>query len=278
MPIHPTAVICPAAEIAPSAEVGPYVIVDGPVRVGPDCRIASHAVLIGATSIDAGCRIHSHAVIGDLPQDRAFAGDDSGVEIGPECVIREGVTIHRGTGAGSRTVIGPRCLLMTNAHVGHNCVLSEEVTLISGALLGGYVEVGAGAVISGNAAVHQFVRIGELAMISGLGKIVQDIPPFFMTDREGALVGVNRVGLLRSGFSSLERAELKNAFRIVYRSGMGRDEALKVLEVSITTEPGRRLMTFLRSPSRRGIAGGSRREESRPPDPEHPLRAAIRTE
>lgn len=261
MSIHSTAVIDPRAQVHPTAILGPYVIVEGPVHIAADCHIAAHAVLMGHTAIGPGCRIHSHAVIGDVPQDRAFQEETSFVTIGAGCTIREGATVHRGSTEGSSTVVGDRCLLMTNTHVGHNCMLGDDVTLISGALLGGYVEVGSRAVISGNAAVHQFVRIGELAMISGLGKIVQDIPPFFMTDRDGAIVGVNRVGLLRGGFSELERAELKNAFRIIYRAGLGRADALKMLEVSVTTETGRRLLTFLKENSRRGVSRDSYRDQ-----------------
>lgn len=263
MSIHPTAVIDPRAEVHPTASIGPFVVIEGTVRIGPECRVASHAVVLGRTEIGPRCQIHSHVVIGDVPQDRAFNGEDSSVVIGAECIIREGVTIHRGTAPGSTTEVGDRCFLMTNSHVGHNCVLGSDVTLISGALLGGHVDVGPRAVISGNAAVHQFVRIGELAMISGLGKIVQDIPPFFMTDRDGAIVGVNRIGLLRGGFSSLERTELKNCFRIIYRSGANRTDALQMLQVSVTTDPGRRLLQFMSESSRRGISRDSYRE--RPP-------------
>ncbi|MEX0703520.1 MAG: acyl-ACP--UDP-N-acetylglucosamine O-acyltransferase [Planctomycetales bacterium] len=253
MSIHVSAIVDPRAVIDPSAEIGPHAVIDGPARVGPECRIAPFAVVLGATELGPGCRVHSHAVIGDLPQDRAFEGAESFCRIGRECIIREGVTIHRGTAAGSATEIGDRCYLMTNSHVGHNCVLEDDVTLISGALLGGHVHVGRRAVISGNAAVHQFVRIGELAMVSGLGKIVQDVPPYLMADRDGTIVGVNRVGLLRSGMGPRERREVKEAYRLLYRSGLGRAAALAAFAAVVATEVGERLLAFLEAESPRGI-------------------------
>jgi UDP-N-acetylglucosamine acyltransferase len=254
MSIHRSAIIDSQASVHPSVTIGPQVVIEGPVQVGPGCYIAASAVLLGSTVIGAGCQIHSHAVIGDLPQDRAYEGGESFCRIGNECIIREGVTVHRGTAPGSSTIIGHRCFLMTNAHVGHNCVLGDDATLISGALLGGYVEVGARAVISGNAAVHQFVRVGELAMVSGLAKVVQDVPPFFMTNRDGAVVGINRVGLMRAGLSSAERNEIKSAFRIIFRSGCSRDDALKALSESVVTDAGRRIVEFMAKDSARGVA------------------------
>jgi UDP-N-acetylglucosamine acyltransferase len=251
--IHSTAFIDPRAIIDPSAVIGPNVVIDGPVEVGPLCRVAASAVILGNTRIGAGCQIHSHAVIGDIPQDHAFDGSESYCQIGDECTIREGATIHRGTAPGSATIVGDRCFLMTNAHVAHNCELGNDVTLVSGSLLAGYVRVGARAVISGNAAVHQFVRIGELAMISGLGKVCQDVPPFFMTDREGAVVGENRVGLMRAGLTALERKEIKAAHRIIYRSGLGRQAILDYLCGYVTTDAGHRLLDFLAVTSKRGL-------------------------
>lgn len=263
MPVHPTAVIDSRAEIHPTADIGAHVFIDANAVIGPYCRLAPGVVVYGGVTIGAGTRIHAHAVLGDVPQDRAFLGGESFVDIGENCVLREGVTVHRGTLPESRTCLGDNCFIMSNAHIGHNCVLEDEVTMISGSLLGGHVHVGARAVISGNAAVHQFVRIGELSMVSGLGKIVQDIPPFFMTDRDGALVGVNRVGLLRNGLTTQEREEIKSAFRILYRSGKTRLEAMKILADMIVTDAGKRLIDFLGGPSRRGLASDSHQQRQK---------------
>jgi UDP-N-acetylglucosamine acyltransferase len=143
---------------------------------------------------------------------------------------------------------------MTNSHVAHNCQIGDDVTIISGALLAGYVQVGHRAVISGNAAIHQFVRIGELAMVGGLSKIVQDVPPYFMTDQAGNVVGENRVGLMRAGLSAHERDEIKAAFRIIYRSGIGHKEVVAHLSDYVTSDAGRKLLEFVASNSKRGIS------------------------
>jgi UDP-N-acetylglucosamine acyltransferase len=179
--------------------------------------------------------------------------------VGENCTIREGVTIHRGSRADTGTVIGDDCMLMTNSHVGHNCNIGRGVTIVSGALLAGYVHVGARATISGNAAIHQFVRIGELAMVSGLAKVCQDVPPFFMTDREGAIVGENRVGLMRAGLNALERQEIKAAFRAIYRCGMSHQAALDYLAGYVSSEAGLRLLAFLSEKSKRGLSRDSGR-------------------
>lgn len=254
MAIHRTALIDPRAHVDGSAIIGPNVVIEGPVHVGPQCRVAASAIILGNTKIGAGCTIHSHAVIGDIPQDHAYKENDSSCLIGEQCTIREGATIHRGTGPGTATIVGDRCFLMTNSHVAHNCEIGNDVTLVSGALLAGYVRVGSRAVISGNAAIHQFVRIGELAMVSGLAKVCQDVPPFFMTDREGAVVGENRVGLMRAGLTVLERSEIKAAFRVIYRSGLGHQAILDYLTGYVSTEAGQRLLAFLSMKSKRGLS------------------------
>lgn len=252
MPIHPTAIVDTAAEIDSSASIGPYAVVTGPVVIGPDCELSAAAIVMGRTTLAAGCRIHSHAVVGDAPQDHKYAGEASYCRLGEGSVVREGATIHRGTTAGSTTVIGKRCLIMTNAHVGHNCELSDDVILVSGSLLGGHVHVGARAIVSGNSAVHQFVRIGELALVGILARITQDVPPFCITDQDGAVVAENRVGMKRAGFSLEERTELKAAFSEIYRGRLGRTAAVAYLQGAVTTGAGRRLLEFFAADTSRG--------------------------
>ena len=252
MSIHPSAVVDPAAEVERSATIGPHVVVEGPAKIGADCRIGPGAVIMGHTTLGSGCRVHSHAVVGDQPQDFKYAGGVSYCLIGEGTTIREGATVHRGTAEGSATIVGKHCLLMTNSHVGHNCQLGDKVTLVSGALLGGHVQVGDRAIISGNAAVHQFVRIGELALVGMLARIVQDVPPFCITDRDGLVVAENRVGMMRAGLTRPERDELKAAYQTLHRSGIGRNDAINYLQAAVRTDAGRRLLDFFLDSSGRG--------------------------
>ena len=257
MNIHPTALIDPRANIDPTATIGPYVVIDGPVRIGAGTTIAAHAQVLGYTTIGNGCRIHAAAIIGDVPQDRTFAGVDSFVRIGDETVIREHVTIHRGTSANSTTVVGNRCMLFAHSHVAHNCQLGDDVLIVNGVLLGGSVTVGDRATISGNSAVHPFVRIGELSMIGGLTKITRDVPPFLMFDgSDGAGVGLNTVGLKRAGLAAEDRQEIKEVYKALYRTRNSLTAAIAQVETRLTTPSGKRLIDFLKTPSKRGIQFG----------------------
>ena len=257
MPIHATALVDPQARIDPSVDIGPYAVIEGPVRIAGGVRVAAHVHILGATTIGGGCRIHSGAVIGDWPQDRSYTGAESFCRIGTEAVVREHVTIHRGTAPGSETAIGDRCLLLAHSHVAHNCRLGDDVLLVNGALLAGYVTVGDRAVISGNAAVHQFSRIGDLAMIGGLAKITRDIPPYLMFDGSGVCVGVNTVGLRRAGFSREERLEVKAIYKVLYRAPGSFSRAMAEVELLAMTRAGKTLFEFLKAPSKRGIQFGT---------------------
>lgn len=260
MPVHPTAQIDPIARIHPSAEISAFVVIEGPVEISAGCHLESFSVVKGHTTLGANTRLHSHAVVGDVPQDRAFANQITYTHIGADCIIREGVTVHRGTPAGSATIVGNRCMLMSNSHVGHNCELEDDVTLVSGSLLGGHVHIGARTIVSGNAAIHQFVRVGELAMIGGLSKVVQDVPPYFMTDQAGHCVGVNTIGLRRAGFTPAERSEIKEAYRILYRSDLSTRAAMKLLQDNLFSEPAKTILDFVSQSTNRGTARGSVRK------------------
>ena len=258
MPIHPTAVIDPQARLDASVEIGPYVVIEGPVQIGAGTYIAPHVHILGHTTIGDACRIHSGAVIGDWPQDRNYTGAETYCRIGNGTLLREHVTIHRGTQPGTETVIGDRCMLLAHSHVAHNCRLGDDILLVNGALLAGHVTVGNRAVISGNAAVHQFSRVGDLAMIGGLAKITRDIPPYLMFDGAGVCVGVNIVGLRRAGFSREERQDVKAVYKALYRTPGSFSRALAEVEGLVSTPAGKKLLEFLKAPSKRGIQAGRR--------------------
>jgi UDP-N-acetylglucosamine acyltransferase len=236
-----------------AADVSPHALVDATAILGANVTIDAFAVIIGAVELGDDCHLHTHAVVGGTPQDRKFAGEHSSVRIGEGTILREGATVHRATGAGNATVVGRRCYLMTNSHVAHNCTLGDNVTLVSGALLGGHVQIDDDVIVGGNTGVHQFVRIGCLSILAAGSLVVQDVPPFALTDRRGRVAGVNLVGLRRAGYTPVERAEIKEAFRLLYRCGIPAQDIVESLTQSGSSDAVAPLIDFLRAPSTRGL-------------------------
>ncbi len=254
MSIHPTAVVDPCAEMGAGVTVGPFAFVDRDTRIGDGCVIGPHSVILRHTSLGPNCRVHSCAVLGDVPQDLAFKDEASYVNIGANCVLREGVTIHRGTKPGTATALGDQCFLMANSHLAHNVRLGSGVIIANGALLAGYVEVDDRAFISGNAVIHQFVRIGRLAMLSGGCAIGKDVPPFCTTVavRRNRIAGLNVVGLRRAGISPEDRQALRAAIKILYRSGLNLSQALDRMAKEFPQPAVQEICAFIRA-SKRGI-------------------------
>ncbi len=256
MSIHPTAIISSEAQIDSSSEIGPYVIIDGQVRIGANNRIFPNVYIGSYTTIGDNNEIHTGAVLGDTPQDLAFdSSTESYLRIGNNNIIREFASIHRGTAQGSETVIGNNCFIMGYSHIGHNCKLEDNVKLANMAALSGYVSVGCGTFISGYSLIHQFVRIGRLCMIAGGTRLSMDLPHFMMAHGESAVIGVNRVGMKRAGYSSEEITAVRGAYRLLWRSGMLFRKALEKLESDNQFDVVAELIEFIKSPSKRGIAG-----------------------
>jgi UDP-N-acetylglucosamine acyltransferase len=225
--IHATAVVDASAEIDVDVEIGPYVVIEGPVRIGSGCVIQPHAVIAGQVAIGKNNRIGYGAVIGAFPQDLSFSSDtNSGVEIGDENVIREYCTIHRGTKEGSKTVVGSQNLLMVGAHMGHNSKIGNQVILANNALLGGYVEIHDRVFVGGGSVIHQFTRMGMISLLQGGSAVSKDIPPFTIAAGKNSVSALNIVGLRRAGFGPALRKEAKAAFELFYRSGLNASQSV----------------------------------------------------
>ena len=263
--IHPTAVVDPAADLDPSVLVGPYAVIEGPVRLGPDTRVMAHAVVRGATTIGARNVIHPGAVLGGEPQDLAFTGGDTFLRIGDDNVFREHVTVHRGTVAGSATVIGDGNYLMQSAHVAHNCVVGAATIIAGGALLAGHVVVDDRAFVSGNCVVHQHVRIGRYALLRGLARTSRDVPPFCLIDGTHTVRGVNAIGLRRAGFSTERIAALRRAVREIFGRPTHLRRALERVEAVPQTDDIREMVAFIRA-SKRGVCVPPRTRSARAGD------------
>ena len=258
MGVHPTAVVDAHAEIDPSAEIGPFVVIEGRVRVGPRTRVMAHAFLTGMLELGVDNVIHPGAVLGHEPQDLAYDGSPTGLRIGDRNVFRENCEIHRGTKADSWTEIGDDNYVMARAHVAHNCRVGSRIVICSGALVAGHVEVGDQAFVSGNCVLHQHVRIGRLAILRGLSRTSRDVPPFAIMDGTHTVRGVNRVGLRRAGFDAEGIRALVTAFRILFRVRSNLRAALARVEAEVRSPEVDELLAFIRA-SRRGVAMGPAR-------------------
>jgi UDP-N-acetylglucosamine acyltransferase len=263
--IHPSAVIHPGAQLGPNVEVGPFAFIDDRVRIGNGTVIGPHAVILRQASLGEGCRVHAGAVVGDLPQDLGFKGGDTFVRIGNRCVIREGVTIHRGTKEGTATEVGDDCFLMALVHLAHNVKLGNRVIMANGSMLGGYVEIGDRAFISGGVVIHQFVKIGRLAMVGGMAGLSKDVPPFCTVESQSrnAVIGLNVIGMRRAGLGVEDRRLIKSAFHRLYRSGLNVSQAVAEMKLAFPTGPASEFVAFIEQ-SHRGICrfSGTEAEDS----------------
>ncbi|MGC8666764.1 MAG: acyl-ACP--UDP-N-acetylglucosamine O-acyltransferase [Chthonomonadales bacterium] len=251
--IHPTAIVHPGAHLEDGVVIGPYCVVGDDVQIGSGTQLEPHVVLEPGTRIGRNCRIWPGAVIGGPPQDHKYRGEKSFVVIGDDNVIRECVTIHRAVGEGNVTRIGSGNWFMAYAHVGHNCEIGDNNTIASYVGLSGHVTVESNVVMGGMVGVHQFTRIGRLAMIGGVSKVNQDIPPFMLADGVPVrVIELNRIGLKRHGIPPNVRSTLRQAYKLLYRSNLNRSEAITRIEEELEiSEELDYLITFMR-----GIASG----------------------
>jgi len=250
--IHPSAIISPGARLDSSVEVGPFSIIDGGVSLGPGCRVGPHVYLTGRAVIGPDNVFHAHCVIGDAPQDVKYKDEPTGLRIGAHNLFREGATVHRSAKVGEDTVIGSHNFLMVNSHVGHNVRLGDHVIVANGALLAGHVEVEDGVFISGNCLVHQFARIGRLAIMQGGSAISQDLPPFMVARGGNNICGLNIIGLRRAGLSAAERLELKRLYQKLFLSGLNLSQAAAGARKEFTSASARHLLDFIAA-SKRGV-------------------------
>ncbi len=253
MSIHPLAAVSPYALIGNHVKIGPFSVVEPGVEIGDGTTLASRVVVRTGTSLGRDNIVCEGAVLGGMPQHLHMPEFPGRVVIGDSNVIRENVTVHRAMEADKVTQIGNGCLLMVGAHVAHDCTLGNNVILTNNSMLGGHVTVSDRAFLSGGVAVHQFCRIGRLAMIGGLARIRQDVPPYVTVDGGSTMVvGLNRVGLRRAGFTQQQMVDLKDAYRVIYRNGHAWEEMLDTLQTQFTDGPAADFLTFFLGGHSRG--------------------------
>lgn len=250
--IHKTAVIHPNAQIDSSVVVGPYAVIDENVVLGANCKIGPHVYITGHTTIGANNAFHAGAVIGDAPQDLKYKNEPTRLRIGENNVFREHVTIHRSNKLAEDTVIGSGNFFMAHSHVAHNCIIGNNNILANGALLGGHVTISDRVFISGNCLVHQFVRIGTLALMQGGSGISKDLPPFTIARGDNGICGLNTIGLRRAGLTAEQRLELKKLYHALFRSGKNFRAALAEAQKKFTSDVAKTMLDFVAT-SKRGI-------------------------
>ncbi len=258
MKIHPLAVISSSANIAPDVQIGPFCVVESDVTLGEGCVLESRAVIRGKTTLGPNNHVFEGAVLGGLPQHINMPETPGKLIIGSGNTIRENCTIHVAMEAENATLVGDDNLLMGNTHIAHDCHLGNHVILTNNVMLAGHTTIDDRAFLSGAAALHQFVRVGTLAMVGGQAHMVKDVPPFVTVDGLSSLVvGLNQVGLRRAGYKLDDIRQLKAAYRLIYRSGLTWDETVERLKAEFSEGPAAAFHEFL-STTQRGITSERR--------------------
>ncbi len=263
MTIHPTTIIGKHVTMGEGNDIGPNVFIEDNVRLGSNNKFFPGVYVGEGTEIGDNNQFHMNSVIGHAPQDLSYKGAKTKTIIGNNNIIREFTTIHRGTKEGSATTIGNDNFLMAYCHVGHNCQIGNKVIMVNNATLGGYVTLEDGVFIAGMVVVHQFCRIGRLAIIGGLSAINQDTPPFTISaGRTTVCCGINAIGLRRAQISAPIRDEIKRAYKLLYNSGLNTSHAVSEIEKMATTPEVKYFAEFVKQ-SKRGICPGGSAEDTR---------------
>ena len=254
---QPLAYINPNAKIDPSVVIDPFVCIDGDVEIGAGCKIGSNVTILDGVRLGKNVTVFPGAVIGAIPQDLKYKGENTQVFVGDNTVIREFVTIHRGTAAKGKTVVGNNCLLMAYCHIAHDCVLGDNIIMSNCTQLAGEVQVGDWAVIGGGTLVHQFTHIGMHVMVQGGSKVQKDIPPYITAAREPIqFCGVNSIGMRRRGFTNEQIHNIQDCYRLIFQSGLNVSQAMERIEAELPSSQERdEIILFVRN-SPRGILKG----------------------
>ena len=252
--IHPTAIISPKAHLGQNIDIGPYTIIEDDVKIGNGTCIGNHNTICCGTTIGENCIIYHNTSIGEAPQDLKYDGEKTFTLIGNNVLIRESVTINRGTKAFGKTIIGNNVLLMASVHIGHDCIVGENTIMANLSTLGGHAELGDWVNLGGGVMVHQFVKIGSQSMIGGGFRVVQDVPPFIIAAGEPLkFAGINKIGLKRRGFSIESRDLIKKVYRLYFISKLNRGEAIIKIKSELSeSEKIQKLVKFIEN-SDRGI-------------------------
>jgi UDP-N-acetylglucosamine acyltransferase len=252
--LHPTAIVHPSAEIGKNAEIGPFCVIGEHVSIGARTVLQAHVVVNGWTKIGDDCQLYPFSTVGAASQDRKYAGERAFTRVGSRTILREYVSIHRGTGQDQLTAVGDDCLLLAYVHIAHNCIIGNGVTMSNLSQLAGHVQIADYVTIGGQSGVHQFTRIGRHAMVGGMSKLTKDVPPFFLVEGNPCQpYGLNSVGLRRAAFSAEDRQEIKRFYKLLYDPKLNVSQATEAMRAQVTTDPGREIIAFLEAPSERGV-------------------------
>jgi UDP-N-acetylglucosamine acyltransferase len=255
--IHPSAIIEPGAQIADDAEIGPAAFIGPKVTIGSGTKIGAFCYIDGCTTIGANNQFYPHSIAGLPPEDYNFKGGETHVKIGDGNIFREYSRVHGATKEGGVTTVGDNCFFMSNTHVAHDCHVGNKVIMITNSVIGGHVTLMDGCIISGVCAVHQFCRVGRLAMLSGVSAISLDLPPFMVADgRNGIIRNYNSIGLRRNNFSKEAINAVRSIYKIFFREGLSKDNAIARIEAELPKLPEvLEFLDFIKT-SKRGVLRG----------------------